>query len=259
MDTDTLTHMTVELITVTAENVDKTGFFCKMSARGKPGYERKLAWLKKRFAEGLEMRLLGDKKRGFVEFIPGEYAWRAIENAERYMIIHCLWVVGQSKRHGYGRVLMDEVIATAKARKFAGVAMVTSKGNWLAKPKEMAHFGLETVASCEPGFELMVTKFKKRLASPRFCTGWETKLAKLKKGVVVVRADQCPYIDDAANAVRDAADRAGLSYKEVQLESAADVRAKCPTPYGTFAIVKDRKLLTYCYQKPKELDKLLAQ
>ncbi|NNE35059.1 MAG: hypothetical protein HKN13_07485, partial [Rhodothermales bacterium] len=91
-----------DLITVTPENVDEVGFFCKMSARGKPGYEQKLEWLKQRYSEGLEMRLLGSGNRGFVEFIPGAFAWRGIQKASEYMVIHCLWVVGKSKGHGYG-------------------------------------------------------------------------------------------------------------------------------------------------------------
>lgn len=84
------------LVHVTAENVDKTGFFCKMSGKKTPGYQRKLAWLKQRFAEGLDIRMLGEGERGFIETIPGEHAWRAI-NAEGYLVIHCLWVVGHSK------------------------------------------------------------------------------------------------------------------------------------------------------------------
>lgn len=31
--------------------------------------------------------------RGFIEYIPGAFGWRAVF-AEDYMLIHCLWVMG---------------------------------------------------------------------------------------------------------------------------------------------------------------------
>ena len=66
----------VEIISVTAENIDKSGFFCAANARGTPGWEAKRRWLNDRFAEGLQMRVLGDGERGFIEFMPGARAWR---------------------------------------------------------------------------------------------------------------------------------------------------------------------------------------
>lgn len=76
------------LINVNSENVEKTGFFCYMSKRKAEGYQRKLSWLKDRFAEGMRIKMLELPQRGFIEYIPGEYAWRAV-NAEDYMFIHC--------------------------------------------------------------------------------------------------------------------------------------------------------------------------
>lgn len=35
-------------------------------------------------------------ERGFIEYLPGEHAWRAV-HADGYLFIHCLWVVGKSK------------------------------------------------------------------------------------------------------------------------------------------------------------------
>ena len=32
------------MVTVTADNVEETGFFCRMSAKNEAGYQRKLAW-----------------------------------------------------------------------------------------------------------------------------------------------------------------------------------------------------------------------
>jgi hypothetical protein len=47
----------------------------------------------------------GNRSIAFIEYIPGEYAWRAV-NADGYMLIHCIWVVGSGKNKGYATRLL---------------------------------------------------------------------------------------------------------------------------------------------------------
>ena len=247
--------MRPELITVTPENVEETGFFCKMSAKKEAGYQRKLAWLKARFAEGLQMRLLGDGERGFIEFMPGAHAWRAIRKAEDYLVIHCLWVVGRSKGKGYSSLLIAEALAAAKAGGFKGIAAVTSANNWLIDAGILAHHGFDSVAAAPPAFDIMVRKLDPSAANPAFCGGWEKKLPQDGRGFTVFRSDQCPYLDNAVTNVETFAAERGLAFREIEMKSAKDVRRLSPTPYGVFAIVKDGSLLSYHYLSPKELAK----
>lgn len=245
----------IELITVTAENVDKTRFFCKMSAKGKPGYERKLAWLRKRFDEGLQMRLLGGGERGFVEFIPGDFAWRGIKNASRYLVIHCLWVVGQSKGKGFGKYLLNHVIDYAQANGFAGVAALTSSGNWLIKKDLLARASFESVAENGP-FDLMVLRFHENEPLPQLFDDYEEKAALVPKGMAVYRTDQCPYTDDAVKNCKSFAEEKGWAFTEIEMDSAEALRELCPTPYGTFATTLDGKFLSYTYMLKKDFEKL---
>ncbi len=247
----------IDLVTVTADNVDKLGFFCKMSARGKPGYEQKLRWLKDRFEEGMEMRLLPKPERGFIEFIPGDFAWRAVEKCSNYMVIHCLWVVGKSKGKGFGSALVDEAKRVARKRGFRGIAAVTSTGNWLVDGSMLAHHGFESVDHAEPGFELMVCHFRKPTENPRFSGNWDKKKRKSRNGLVVYRSAQCPYLDDAVLHARDWAEANEKSFKEIEMKSAADVRRLSPTPYGVFAQVLDGELLAYHYLLPKDYARVL--
>ena len=92
------------ITTVTKENVDSEGFFCYMSKPKSEGYRNKLDWLKARFDEGLVIKKLNLPERGFIEYIPGEFAWRPVY-APEYMFIHCLWIVGKSKGKGYATLL----------------------------------------------------------------------------------------------------------------------------------------------------------
>ncbi|KAA0230811.1 hypothetical protein EDS67_05185 [candidate division KSB1 bacterium] len=83
------TKTRTKLIDVTTENVAAKGFFCYMSKPKTEGYQRKLNWVKARFAEGMRIKMYELPQRGFIEYIPGEYAWRAVE-AKVYMFTHHL-------------------------------------------------------------------------------------------------------------------------------------------------------------------------
>ena len=115
----------------------RLAFFCYMIKRKTDGFQRKLNWLKARFAEGMRIKMLELPERGFIEYIPGEYAWRAI-NARGYMVIHCLWVVGKSRGKGYAGVLLNQCIEDARQSGMKGVAMVTSERIWLVGKKIVA-------------------------------------------------------------------------------------------------------------------------
>jgi len=116
----------MRIIDVTAENVEETGFFCLMSRRKSDGYRRKLRWLQARFEQGLRIKMLdlSEGGRGFIEYIPGEYTWRPVE-AAGYLFIHCLWVVGKSKRKGFAKLLLDECLSDAHRDGAKGVAMLS--------------------------------------------------------------------------------------------------------------------------------------
>jgi hypothetical protein len=101
----------VKIFTVSADNLDEEGFFCYKSKRKALGYHRKREWLRQRFAEGMRIRILyeGARSVAFIEYTPGEYAWRPA-NAAGYMFIHCLWTVGRAKRKGYATRLLTGCI-----------------------------------------------------------------------------------------------------------------------------------------------------
>ncbi|MBN2092743.1 GNAT family N-acetyltransferase [candidate division KSB1 bacterium] len=244
-----------KIIDVNTDNVDKTGFFCFMSKRKSEGFQRKLNWLKARFAEGMKIKMLELPERGFIEYIPGEYAWRAV-NASGYMFIHCLWVVGKSRSKGYAGVLLNECINDAKQAGMKGVAMVTSERVWLVGKEILQKHGFESVDEIDP-FNLMVLKFNDS-PTPTFSGNWEQKASRFGEGLTVIRSDQCPYIPDATNTIQDFAKKRQISFKVHQLNSSEDVRELTPSPYGIFSVVFDGKLLAYHYLLPKDLEKIFV-
>jgi hypothetical protein len=242
----------MKIIDVTGSNVEKLGFFCKMSQKKSNGYKRKLEWLKARFDEGMRIKMLDLSQggRGFIEYIPGRFAWRAV-HAEEYMFIHCIWVVGKSKGNGYAKMLLNESIKDAEKAGMKGVAMITSEGNWLISKRMLESRGFASVDNALPSFNLMVKKFGEA-KDPYFPDDWEKRCANFGRGMTVIRTDQCPYLDDAVNTASEFADKEGIKFHSIELNSAEEIRKRVPSPYGVFSIVLDGKLFSYHYLLPRE-------
>jgi ribosomal protein S18 acetylase RimI-like enzyme len=247
----------IRIVTVDAENVAQERFFCYKSKKKAEGYRLKMAWLEGRFAEGLRIKILYEGKRsvGFVEYIPGEHAWRAV-NAEGYLLIHCLWVVGKGKNKGYGSRLINECLDDARAMGKRGVAMVTSSSNWLAGKKILLKNGFESLDQAPPTFELLVKRFGET-PTPFFPTNWEERCVRHGAGMTVVYAPQCPYIVDAIRSVQEAAGERNIEVQVVELTAAEQVQELAPSPYGVYNVVYNGELLTYQPYVPGGIVKLL--
>lgn len=248
----------IELIDVHAGNVEQTGFFCMRSKPKSGGYRSKLEWLKARFAEGMKIKIIQEngQPKGFVEYIPSEYAWRAVE-AENYMIIHCLWVVGRGKGKGYGSRLLKACMDDAQAQGKAGVAAVTSRGTWLTDPSFFVSKGFRVEAEAPPAFELVVKRFFDA-PSPRFPDRWDERAGRYGDGLTILRSDQCPYNDQAVDMIREAASELGIEIRVSQMTHCRDAQG-APSAYGTFQVIYNGKLLTYHPMTKRELLKLLQE
>ncbi len=247
-----------EIKTVDSSNVDETGFFCYMSKRKEPGYKQKYEWLKDRFSEGMKIKILheaGGRDVGFIEYIPGEHAWRAV-NAPGCMVIHCLWVVGKGKGRGYGSLLIKECLEDARAQKMSGVAVLTSDRTWLTGKKIFARNGFREIGQAPPSFQLMFTRFGFG-SEPALPDDWSERAEAFGSGLTVIRTAQCPYIENGARDILRFAKERGLMAKSVELRSADEVRGRSPSAYGVFGTVLDGRLLAYQYLLERDFDKLL--
>jgi GNAT superfamily N-acetyltransferase len=251
----------VEMITVDdADKAAEHGFFCYKSKPKAEGYRRKLAWLEQRFAEGLQIKMIheDDRSVGFIEYTPVEFAWRPIE-AEGYLAIHCLWVVGRAKEKGYGSRLLNACLEDARSMGKHGVVAATKKGGHLVGKKIFLKHGFEVVDQAPPAFSLVTRTFGDA-PSPAFPHDWEERQARYSEGLTVVYADQCPYFYDAVRKALEAAEEVGIQARQaVELKSAQEVRELAPCPYGTFGIVYDGALVTCTPLGTKRLKKRLQE
>ena len=69
------------LETVGPENLFERGIGCLANPKN-PGYQCKVDWLRRTFDEGVRLLMLRDgegKTMGFLEYVPGEFAWRPVQ------------------------------------------------------------------------------------------------------------------------------------------------------------------------------------
>jgi GNAT superfamily N-acetyltransferase len=244
----------VEIISVDESNLESMGFFCYKSKRKTEGYARKLSWVRARLAEGIRLNILFENgvSKGFIEYIPGEYAWRAV-NATGYLFIHCMWVVGRAKGKDYGSRLLNRCVREAKGSGYNGVAVLSSPDSWLTNADFFHKSGFEVVDKAPPAFSLLARSFNDDLI-PTLPTDWYLRREALGSDLTVFYTDQCPYIDRMKNAVHKVAGTLGIPSREVYLTDSRQVQDGSPSPYGVYNIVHQGDLIA---SRPIGTDALL--
>lgn len=262
-----------QIIRLSAENYQEYDLFCKKSQKKKPGYQKKEKWILDRFNEGLVIYLLqvdtGQKtltSRGFIEYMPGEKSWRSVI-APNYLVIHCIWVTGKYKEHGYGSKLLEKCLHEAKAQKKDGVVVVASTKHWLPKNNLFTKHGFHIVDEYPP-LSLMVKKFHQNVSDPSFIlkssedplqymeqAGLDQPLA---EGLTIFYANQCPYMHNLINQIRNLASKHKLQFSDVEITNRQQVEA-FPHPYGTCAIFYKKQLLSYSYEKDAKYEELMQK
>jgi len=208
------------------------------------GQKKKAEWTINRFSEGLKIKLLYlDKKlSGFIEYIPGEYTWRAVD-AKGYLFIHCIWTNPKKIRSkGYGSKLVDEAVKDAKDNNMSGVAVVTSEGSFMTSKDLFLKNGFESADYSEP-FDLMIKKLKDG-PLPKFMD-WKKQLENYK-GLNIVYSKQCPWIIRSIEEIGKVIDENKLDAKLTELKTAKDAQ-NAPSIYSSFNLINNGKLLANHY------------
>ncbi len=235
----------VRIIEMTPKDAGKVPL-CGHKDASKEPYQHKFRWIKERMSEGLKVKMLGtpdDGLVGYIEYVPGERAWRAV-NAEGYMFIHCIYI--QWKRYkgrGYGTLLVEDCLKDARKANMNGVAVVTREGTWMAGKELFLKNGFEEVEKAPPDFSLLVKKFKKSAPTPSFKGQWDRKRKKFGKGLTIITSGQCPHnvtmVNDIAEIARD---RYEIEPRIVEYRSYRQAQ-NAPWPYAVAGLLYDGKLV----------------
>lgn len=226
------------------ENLPVCGIGC-ITNQNHEGLNRKVGWLQERFAEGLRFLLFHDgkgKSLAFLEYVPGEYAWRPV-NAKGWLFVHCLWVYPKGQAvGGLGSRLIQTCVKEARQVGARGVAAMVSAGPWIAGKEVFLKNGFVQMAERDR-FQLVVHRLKKGPA-PRFrdiSPKWRKH-----RGLHIVYASQCPYLHKSADDVSAMAGEHGLEAKVTVLRSAREAQDG-PSYYGVFSLLWNGRLLSDHY------------
>jgi L-amino acid N-acyltransferase YncA len=219
---------------------------CGIKCATHPGRVQKSCWLRANARFGLRAKTLlapDGKPAGYLEYVPGEYAWRGVD-AAGYLFVHCIWIYSrQHQGKGWASFMLDACLQEARRAGMRGVAAMVRNGPWLASSNLFLENGFERVDSAAPDYQLVVRKNKTAAGNPAFRKGWERKLARYGDGLTIVRSSQCPHIAKfAADIAESAAEDYGISPKVVNLESWGDAQ-NAATPYAVFALIYNGRLL----------------
>ena len=219
---------------------------CGIKNPAHPGRCEKNRWLQAQFKKGLRAKVLmapGGRQCGYIEYLPGEYAWRGVD-AAGYLFIHCIWTYQKQYQHrGLGGKLIQACLDDAAAAGRKGVAVVARKGPWLAGPEIFLANGFELVDTAPPDYQLLVRKFDPSAANPSFRGNWESKRAKYGRGLTLIVAGQCSHIAKFAGEIAESAARDyKLTPRIVKLRSCREAQ-NAPTPYAVFALLYNGRIL----------------
>lgn len=221
-------------------------------------YHLKIDWMKKRYNEGLKIKLLyleGEKKPvGFIEYIPGEYCWRSV-NAKGYMFIHCLWTYGKKNQHkGLGGILIEEVEKDAEG--MMGVAVVTSDKAFMANAGIFVKNGYKIIA--QRGKEQLLVKQFRGGPLPSI-NDWEAELNKYKSGgLTILYSKQCPWVARFIEEMKPILKKEKLEVSIIEIESAARAQ-QSPSLYSVFNLIYNGRLLADRYISVTRFENILKK
>lgn len=231
-----------KIVFVTPENIyEHPQAICFINPKNS-FFKKKVDWYANEYKRGLRICLLyipGEKKAaGFVEFVPGEYCWRAV-NAADYMFIHCIWTTGKKIQHkGLGSILIKEVEKAAEG--MAGVAVMTSDNAFMAKKEIFLKNGY-IIAGAEGKDQLLVRQFRPGpMPSFTISSAAGAENDRLK----VMYSKQCPWVARFIEEAKDDLEQLNADVTEI---SSPEEAQKAPSPYAVFNLLYKGKVLSDRY------------
>ena len=243
----------IEIITVTRENINTYSPRCFLKPDN-PGQILKNTWVVDRLNEGMKIKLLytDHKLAGYIEYIPGKHAWRAVD-VDNYLFIHCIWMYpNKNKEKGHGSRLIRECIKDVKNLDLCGIAVITSDESFMASKDIFEKNGFQIVQEDNP-YQLLV-KNRKECDSPSF-HDYKNELKKYL-GLHIVYSHQCPWVNRFMDEMKDELNKLDITITEIK--TAHDAQ-HAPSVYASFSLIKDGVLLADHYISQRRFDNIMKK
>ncbi len=245
--------MDSEFISITPENLNDEHLCCIIRSRKThPGIEAKRRWLAERLKEGHVFRKLDIKGCVFIEYAPLETAWVPVVG-DNYYYIYCLWVLGAPKGHGYGKRLMEYCLEDAKKHNKSGVCMLgaSKQKAWLSDQKFAKKFGFITVDTAGE-YELLALSLDGTV--PEFAPSAK-KQEISDRELTVYYSDQCPYIAQRVEKLRDYCTEHNVQAKYIHVDT-LDKAKELPCVFNNWAVFYNGRFITVNQIDGKALEKI---
>lgn len=246
----------IRLVEVTAHNVEEAGICCSKNKKSE-GFKAKVEWFKMKINEGLKIVLALDasnKQVAFIEYLPSENAWRPVK-ASNYLFIQCIAVyVKDLRSEGIASRLLQHCENEAKEKGKAGICVITSSGPWLAGKELFLNNGFYQAAKIDR-FELMVKQLQPSIEP--VLINWMGNQWQYK-GWNLIYADQCPWHSKSVTDLKNWSIKAGFELKVTRLNSPQEAQSSA-SGFGTFALIKDGKLLADHYISETRFKSIIKQ
>lgn len=245
----------VEVIEVNKDNIDKYPPRCFLK-KDNQGQIKKNEWVLDRVEDGMKVKLLltktDQKLIGYIEYTPGEFAWRAV-NAKEYIFIHCIWISPKKHREvGLGSLLINESINDAKKAGLSGVAVVTSSDAFMADKQIFLKNDFKIVEESSP-YSLLVKQFGKK-QNPSF-TDWKSQLEKYQ-GLHIVYTRQCPWVNRFMDEMEKRFSELEVTITELKT---ADEAQHAPSIYTSFNLIYNGRLLSDHYISERRFENIIKK
>lgn len=221
-------------INVTTENLADEHLCCIIrTKKPHPGVEAKRQWLSCRLKEGHVFRKLNEKATVFIEYAPLESAWVPIIG-DNYYYLYCLWVNGEYKGKGYGRMLLEYCLADAKEKGKSGICMLGAKKQkaWLSDQAFAKKFGFEVVDTTDYGYELLALSLDGTM--PEFAQN--VKKPQIENKELTIYYDmQCPYVYQSIEKIKQFCETDHIPASFVQVDTLQKAK-ELPCVFNNWAV-----------------------
>lgn len=246
-----------DFINLTADNLSDEHLCCIIrSKKLHPGIEAKRKWLADRLNEGHVFRKLNAKATVFIEYAPLETAWIPIIG-ENYYYVYCLWVLGNCKGKGYGKLLMDYCMADAKEKGRSGICMLGAKKqkNWLSDQSFAKKFGFEVVDTTDNGYELLALSFDGTV--PGFAQN--VKNPEIESKELTIYYDmQCPYVYQNIEMIGLYCERNDVPVSLIQVDTLQKAK-ELPCVFNNYAVFYKGNFVTVNLLNIDQLKRILKK
>jgi ribosomal protein S18 acetylase RimI-like enzyme len=240
-------NLKYEIVTINRENLHEyPDLVCFINAKH-PAHALKREWVEKRLSEGLRIKLLylpGQKKAaGFIEYVPGENAWRAV-SAKGYLFIHCIYIYpNANKNKGLGSLLVSDCIEDAKRNHLKGVAVVASSKAFMANSELFLKNGFSLAGTDGAGNDLLVYNLKE-YPEP-VINDYKQQLSKYH-GLHILYSKQCPWIARMVEEIKQSGMAETLNLQITEFKTPEEAQ-QAPALYAVFNLIYNGKILADRY------------